>query len=107
LIDEKCRYCFYARADAHIFLSNEQISPAVKPGEVSASFMYSVARFNAWISARGFNSGVEMQQSKQKMIDYFLAEYRQMREENLDDYSKNFDSHMQPIQQWKRLELGC
>lgn len=87
---------FYARADAHIFLSNNQISAEVQPGEVSASFMYSVARFNAWISARGFNSGAEMQQSKQKMIDYFLKEYRQMLEENLDDYSNNFDSHMQP-----------
>ena len=87
---------FYPRADAHIFLSNEQISAAVKPGEVSASFMYSVARFNAWISARGFNSGAEMQQSKQKMIDYFVKEYRQMLDENLNDYIKNFDSHMQP-----------
>ncbi len=86
---------FYARADAHIFLSNNQVTGVVKPGEVSASFMYSVARFNAWISARGFNSSAEMQQSKQKMIDYFVTEYRQMLDENIDDYINNFDSHMQ------------
>ncbi len=85
---------FYARADAHIFLSNDQMKEAIKPGEVSASFMYSVARFNAWISAAGFNNAVEMNQSKQKMVDYFVTQYRQMLDENLDDYINNFDAYM-------------
>ena len=85
---------FYARADAHIFLSNEQMTPGVKPGEVSASLMYAVARFNAWISARGFENAEQMKSEKGRMLDYFVTEYRKMLEENLDDYIDNFDSHM-------------
>ena len=43
---------FYDRADEHIHLSNDQMSK-VSMGKVSASMMYSVARFSAYISARG------------------------------------------------------
>ncbi len=85
---------FYARADAHIFLANEQITPVAEPGVVSASFMYSLARFNAWISARGFSSAEEMKAGKEKMMAYFVKEYSNMLEKNLEDYINNFDSHM-------------
>jgi len=85
---------FYERADSHIHLSNNQISEAISPGKVSASMMYSVARFNAWVSATGWNSGEEMKSSKEKTLDYFVAEYRKMLEENLDDYINNFESYM-------------
>ena len=86
---------FYNRADAHIHLSNEQISENTDRGKVSASFMYSVARFNAWISACGWGDAQEMAQGKEETIVYFVAEYRKMLEENLDDYIENFDSYMQ------------
>ncbi len=38
---------FYERADAHIHLSNDQISGYVAKGKVSASMMYATARFNS------------------------------------------------------------
>lgn len=38
---------FYQRADAHIHLSNDQISETIGAGKVSASTMYATARFNA------------------------------------------------------------
>ncbi|MEH6626727.1 MAG: DUF3144 domain-containing protein [Motiliproteus sp.] len=85
---------FYKRADAHIFLANEQITPEVARGKVSASSMFAVARFNAWISACGFDNAEDLQNSKEKMIEYFVKEYRQMLEENLDDYIANFDAHL-------------
>ena len=55
---------FYERADAHIHLSNGQISEKVGTGKVSASNMYATARFNAWVSAGGVaqrprNGGIE------------------------------------------------
>ncbi|MEH6473627.1 MAG: DUF3144 domain-containing protein [Halopseudomonas sp.] len=90
---------FYQRADAHIFLSNDQMAPELKPGEVSASMMFAVARFNAWISASGFNSGTEMTDAKDKMMDYFINEYKMMLSENLDDYIENFDDYMKPAEQ--------
>jgi hypothetical protein len=88
-VDDK----FYDRADAIIHLANEQ-NHDIGRGMVSASLMYAAARFNAWISACGFQSGSEMQEAKQKTIDYFEKQYRAMLEENLDDYIRNFDAYM-------------
>jgi hypothetical protein len=85
---------FYDRADAHIHLSNGQITEKVGRGKVSASMMYSVARFNAWVSACGWNSGQELAAAKEEALEYFVTEYRKMLEENLDDYIENFESYM-------------
>ena len=87
---------FYERADAHIHLSNDQINEKATLGKVSASNMYATTRFNAWVSARGWNNGQEMAASKQETLDYFVTEYRKMLEENLDDYIENFESYMRP-----------
>ena len=35
-----------------------------------------------------------MAASKQETLEYFVAEYRKMLEENLDDYIENFESYM-------------
>ena len=87
--DEK----FFKRADDHINLSNDQLSEATI-GKVSASMMYSVARFNAWFSACEFTNAEEMKKGKQETIKYFVAEYEKMLTENLDDYIENFDKFM-------------
>jgi len=87
---------FYERADAHIHLSNDQITGEIGRGKVSASNMYATARFNAWVSACGWSSGQEMAEAKQETLEYFVNEFRKMLEENLDDYIENFESHMQP-----------
>lgn len=87
---------FYDRADAHIHLSNDQISEDITRGKVSASMMYSVARFNAWVSACGWHSSQEMSESKDETLEYFVTEFRKMLEENLDDYIENFESYMRP-----------
>lgn len=84
---------FYDRADAHIRLSNEQISGEITMGKVSTSLMYAAARFNSWVSACGWNNGQEMAASKEETIEYFVTEYRKMLEENMDDYIKNFQAY--------------
>jgi len=89
-VDDK----FYERADAHIYLSNEQITEKVGRGKVSASTMYSTARFNAWVSACSCGSQEEMIASKAEMVEYFVSEYKKMLDENLDDYIENFNDYM-------------
>jgi len=86
---------FYERADAHIHLSNDQISGYVTKGKVSASMMYATARFNSWVSACGWNSAEEMAAAKEETIEYFLTEYRKMLDENMDDYINNFQLYKQ------------
>ena len=85
---------FFDRADAHIHLSNDQISGEVTKGKVSASMMYATARFNSWVSADGWTSPEEMEAAKEETIEYFVMEYRKMLDENLNDYIKNFKSYM-------------
>ena len=85
---------FYSRADAHIHLSNDQISEKAGMGKVSASNMYATARFNAWVSACGWQNRQEMAEAKKDTLEYFVTEYRKMLEENLDDYIENFESYM-------------
>lgn len=85
---------FYARADAHIDLANEQVAAAGR-AKVSASFLYAAARFNAWISACGVESAEEMRAAKDEMVEYFVEQYRAALVEHLDDYAGNFDKYMQ------------
>ena len=84
---------FFDRADEHIFLSNKQMANA-SMGTVSASMMYSVARFNAWVSATGFNSSEEMNSAKRESVKYFVEQYEKMLLDNMEDYIENFDNYM-------------
>lgn len=87
---------FFHRADAHIHLSNDQISEEVTKGKVSASMMYATARFNAWVSAAGWSNAEEMEAAKEESVAYFVSKYRKMLDENLSDYIKNFQSYIRP-----------
>jgi hypothetical protein len=84
---------FFERADAYITLANEQAAN-VNRGKVSASMMFALARFNAWVSASGTESGDELASVKEEALTYFVKEYRQMLEENLDEYIEHFDDYM-------------
>lgn len=86
---------FYDRADAHIDLSNTQTADADR-GSVSASMMFATARFNAWLSASSFQSGEQMAEKRGEAINYFVAQYKMMLQENLDEYINNFERYMQP-----------
>jgi hypothetical protein len=84
---------FFKRADAHIDVANDQLKDASR-GKVSASLMYATARFNAWVTACTADSGEDLQNHRDETIDYFVAQYRKMLEENLDDYIANFERFM-------------
>jgi Protein of unknown function (DUF3144) len=86
---------FFDRVDEHIRLSNKQISKVATYGKVSASMLYATARFNAWVSACNCDTSERMAAAKEKIIEYFVSEYRKMLEENMDDHIKHFQSYMQ------------
>jgi hypothetical protein len=84
---------FFERADAYITLANEQATN-VSRGKVSASMMFATARFNAWVSASGTESGEELAAVKDEAVEYFVSEYRKMLEENLGEYIEHFEKYM-------------
>ncbi len=89
-LDEK----FFERADAHIALANGHINQQVQPGLVNNSLLYAAARFSAWISAAGLESGEAMIAKKKELMDYFVGQYASMLEENLENYAQNYDLYM-------------
>jgi Protein of unknown function (DUF3144) len=84
---------FFQRADAHINLSNEQLSQDIH-GRVSASMLYATARFCTSLSARGYQTGADMAAHRAESIDYFVREFLLALEENMAEYIKNFESYM-------------
>jgi hypothetical protein len=87
--DEK----FFDRADAFITLANRQVAESTR-GKVSASMMYATSRFNAWVGACNCASAEELAGVREQAIEYFVAQYREMLTENLDQYIGNFDAFM-------------
>ena len=88
-VDDK----YYERADAHIRLSNDQITEEVGHGKVSASFMFGAARFNAHLTATSWNTQKEFSDGKEDAIKYFVSEYRKMLVEHMDDYEEHFNAY--------------
>ena len=85
---------FFDRANEIIQVANNHNQdPETKTGEISASFMYALTRYNAWFGSTGFSSAEQMQQKKSEMMDYYVEEYRKMLEGNMDDYIANFDQY--------------
>lgn len=88
---------FYDRADAHIYLSNDQLAAVDDRGKVSASMLYGTARFNAWITALGCADGDQLAAAREETLSYFCDQYRLMLEENIDDYIANFAKYIRPV----------
>ena len=87
---------FYERADAVIHLANSQVKDDITPGAVSASTMYAIARYNAFISAADFNTVADYKAEREEIVRYFVEEYRKMLEEHIDDHTNNFAAYMTP-----------
>jgi hypothetical protein len=87
---------FYNRANEFITLANKHCDGTIGINLVSGSFMFALSRFNAWVRATDFESGIEMRETRQETIDELVNQYRKMLEENLDDHITNFDRLMTP-----------
>lgn len=84
---------FYERADAIIDLANKQVTQDISHGSVSASMMYGVARYNAFVSAGDFETAAAFKAERAEIVNYFVEEYRKMLEEHLDDHAENFSQY--------------
>ena len=84
---------FWKRANALINLSNDQCE-TTNPNEVAASTMYAAARFNAFIVAKTTGNAENMAQEKERALEYFTDQFRKMMEDNLDDFTRNFEKYM-------------
>ena len=90
---EEDQRAFFDRADSFINLANQHCDTVAR-GRVSASFMFALSRFNAWVCAMTCSSADELKGDREGAIEYFVKEYRSMLEQNLSDYTDHFDDYM-------------
>jgi len=84
---------FYEMADAHISIANEQ-AKKINPGKVSATILYSAARFNTFLVASNSESSEKLASRKEEACKYLMAEYQKMLDEHFADYTDNFDKYL-------------
>jgi len=84
---------FWNRVDALIALANKQCDSAPK-GKVSASMLFSAARFNAFVMAWAIGDKNAFSTKKEDGIAYYTAQFEKMLRENLDDYEANYDKYI-------------
>lgn len=85
---------FQQRADEFIAVANQQVAES-SVDDVNTSILYSAARFNAFSVARSVESADKLQAEKQEAVNYFTERYRDMLEQNIDEYIARFESYMQ------------
>ena len=87
---------FWNRADQFINLANEQ-SQEASLGEVSSSFLYAAARYNAFVAAATAKNIDELKKNKEEAIRYFANQYYEMFVENIEDWIENYEKHIKNI----------
>jgi len=85
---------FFDRADAIINLANSQCDDFAI-GRVSSSLLFAAARFNAFIVASSAKDLEELKNDKTEAIKYFKEQYEKVFVENIDEYIKNYDKHIE------------
>ncbi len=86
---------FFQRSDAFIGLANDQMKTMPGPRVVTA-MSFATAHFNTWLCAGMFGDVETFKARKAETIAEITKHYREMLEENWDNYAANFDSYITP-----------
>lgn len=90
-LDEK----FYERADGFINLANQAVSnEEANAGQIANSLMFAASRFNAWVTAAGYQKGDDLAKEKEAILEFFTEQYKLMLSENIDSYVNNFNEYL-------------
>ncbi len=87
---------FWERVNTVVNVSNDLCSAAT-PSAVGATTMFASARFNAFLLAKSTGTAANLTTEKERALDYFTAQYRDMMAANLEDFIANFDEYMKPV----------
>ncbi|CAA6818903.1 MAG: Unknown protein [uncultured Sulfurovum sp.] len=86
---------FYERADSFINLANEAITrEEASAGQIANSLMFAGSRFNAWVTAAGYQKGEDLAKEKEAILEFFTEQYKLMLSENIDSYVNNFNEYL-------------
>jgi len=84
---------FRKMADAFIDVANKQLKGDNRE-IVGMAILYAAARFNSFVTAAHAPDLTKFDTDRDKAFDFFVGKYREMLNENLDDYRKLYDESM-------------
>lgn len=91
---------FYERADEFINLANNLTDGShpnprltANAGNVSASFMFSNARYSVWNAASSYSDVAGFKADRQVILEYYMEQFKTLLENNLDEYEENFETY--------------
>lgn len=84
---------FRKMADAFIDVANKQIKGDNRE-IVGMAILYAAARFNSFVAASHAPDLKKFDVDRNKAFEFFVGKYREMLNENLDDYRKLYDESM-------------
>lgn len=91
--DEDLDKEFRRMADAFIDLANQHVNDDNRE-IVSMALLYAAARFNSFVVASHAPDLKKYDADRDKAFEFFLEKYKDMLQENLDDYRKIYDESM-------------
>ncbi|WP_025821085.1 DUF3144 domain-containing protein [Shewanella marina] len=83
---EQQEITIYQLADQFIALANQLVQDQQDVGKVGTALRFAAARFNAFEAAI---KSADLNTEKQNAIEWFVAEYKDMLSDNIDDHIKN------------------
>jgi len=87
--DELSEIEFRRVADKFIDQANERLE-TVEKENVGMALLFAAARFNAFVVASHSPTLDKYEDDREKAVDFFMSTYRQMLNENLDDYRRAY-----------------
>jgi hypothetical protein len=85
--DEELDEIFRRMADLFIDRANE-FAETNSPENVGMALLYAASRFNAHVVSQHANTLEDFERDLPRAREFFQQQYRQMLEENLEDYKK-------------------
>ncbi|BFM06513.1 DUF3144 domain-containing protein [Halioxenophilus aromaticivorans] len=93
-IEQEKQSQLYDLVDALVELANQATDKALDPGEAHQAMMYATARYGAFIVAASSESKEDYEQDKLDARNFYMDQFRQLLNENFDDYLANFDQYL-------------
>lgn len=82
--------------DALVERVNQATDDSLTPGDAHQALMFAAARYGAFIVADSSETKADFQQDKLDSRNFYMDQFRQLLNENLDDYLHNFNDYLEP-----------
>lgn len=93
--DQAKAEAIYDLADSLLERVNQATDDQLDPGDAHQALMFAAARYGAFIVAASSESKEDFQQDKLDARNFYMDQFRQMLNQNMDDYLDNYSDYLE------------